>query len=403
MLRAIKSAVRRALARVDRKAAPAQNPVARLIQSWQANRPLTPHNDFRALLDEGYRRNVVVYCCISERATTAARQRFKALTPDEKEAPPDHPLLRLLKRPNPEQSRFEFTEGVLTNLYATGNAYIHKARNSYGMPVQLWNVRPDRMRIVPGANGFVDRYEYRVGGEVKPKEIPADEVIHLKFFDPLDDYYGLSPLAVVNRVLQLDDQTLDYLRAFYTNGGAPAGILKLKEPAEPAERQRIKQLWKDEYGTKTGWHELLVLDASADYQAIGSRPDKLAMDAVWGVTETRICAALDVPPAIVQLAIGINPTHSNYKEAVKSFWHETLIPDLERLGDALTLGLAPEFSGELEVAPDLSDVEVLHEGQSETRRDAILGYEAEIITKNEARRLWKRPAVEGGDEFRAAA
>jgi len=61
--------------------APAGKPVARTVAPWLAAGPLAMERDVRALLDEGYRRNVVAYCCVQQLATSAAQPRVLARIP----------------------------------------------------------------------------------------------------------------------------------------------------------------------------------------------------------------------------------------------------------------------------------------------------------------------------------
>ncbi len=404
MLDSLRTTIGRALGLAAKKGSeqPSGTAYGRAIPAWMAAAPLTPTQEFRTLMDKGYRRNVVVYICINEIASSVAQPKLVARRPDGKELDRNEPLARLIRRPNPEQPKFAFLEGLVTNLQSAGNAYVHKLRNSMGMPVQIWNLRPDRMKVKPNADGSLDYYEYTV--ETKQFKIPANDVIHFKLHDPLDDYYGLSPVAVAGRILDLDDQALDYLRAFFTNGAAPAGILKLKEQAEPEERERIKRMWKELYGSQRGWHELAVLDASVEYEEIGSRPEKLRMGDLWGVTESRLCAVWGVPPILVQVASGIQAsTFSNYREAVKAFWSETLVPMYTRLAEQLTFGLAADFSGDLEMDFDLAKVEVLQEGQVERRTFALSAWAGGLAKLNEAREMAGLEPVDGpdGEAFKA--
>jgi HK97 family phage portal protein len=382
---------------------PASPSPAQMVPVWRQAAPLSPTTDFATLTNEGYVRNTVVYACVNEIAASLAQARVVVETKGDEPvpAPPDHPLVRLLERPNPAQPRYTFLESLMIFLNTTGNSFVHKARNAGGMPVELWNLRPDRMSILPGPTG-PRGYEYDLGGT--PQPMPAADVIHLVLPHPLDDFYGLSPIANAARSVDLDNKGLDYLRAFFLNGAAPAGILKLKEPADPEERERIRLLWREMYGSGRGWHELAVLDAAAEYQEIGSRPEGLGMEGVWGTTETRICAAFGVPPILIQVRTGIaKATYSNYREAVRAFWSETLVPMYARIGAYLTHGLASEFSGDLVIRFDVSNVDVLQDGAVASRAEAREAYKAGIITRNEARVACGLAPVEDGDDFADAS
>ena len=52
----------------------------------------------------------------------------------------------------------------------------------------------DRMSVVPDRTEYIGGYEYRVGSETV--RFSRQQVLHLKLFHPLDDWYGQSPLEV---------------------------------------------------------------------------------------------------------------------------------------------------------------------------------------------------------------
>ena len=75
-----------------------------------------------------------------------------------------HPLLDLLARPNPAQGRAELLEALYGQLLLSGNAYVEAVPDAAGGVQELHVLRADRMRVIPGADGWPVGYEYRVGG-----------------------------------------------------------------------------------------------------------------------------------------------------------------------------------------------------------------------------------------------
>ena len=70
----------------------------------------------------------------------------------------EHPLLTLLRHPNPTQDGVAFLQSVYANLEIAGNAYIEAVQPSErGAPLELYTLRPDRMKVVPGATGLPRR------------------------------------------------------------------------------------------------------------------------------------------------------------------------------------------------------------------------------------------------------
>lgn len=366
-----------------------QDVIARMLPFWQSARPLPLPHDYRAFSEDGFRRNTVIFACITEISTSASEAPLRAMRAQAREEPIDlpstDPMAQLVARPNPTQSQYELLSTLITHLHVAGNAYLHKVRARDGKPIQLWPLRPDRVRIQPDRMGMVAQYAFQVNGQ--PILLPAADVIHLTMHpDPLDDYYGLSPVAVLARFGDLDNSATDFLRAFFLNAGVPGGLLTFKAGRiGKEERDRVRQLWVDQYSGVQGWHAPGVIDADVDYKELGKDPRRLDLSTVWGVTESRIASVFGVPPILVGLWIGLeHATFANYQEARKSLWEETLIPLHRRISDKLTHGLAIEFGADRLIDFDRSGIEALQETQDLRDLRAMKAWDSGLITMNQA-------------------
>ena len=74
-----------------------------------------------------------------------------------------HPVVDLMRRPNPGQGRAELFEALYGQLLRSGNGYL-EAVGGEGLPVELHILRSDRMSLVPGADGWPVAFDYTVGG-----------------------------------------------------------------------------------------------------------------------------------------------------------------------------------------------------------------------------------------------
>lgn len=382
---------------------PTASVVARVIPTWKAATPLGRPDDYAKFLDEGYRQNLIVAACIWEIVTSASEPELKVYRvrkdgTEEEVADPNHPLNRLITSPNPEHSRYQLLEVLLTAQQATGNWFLRKIRSSAGIVVALWPIPAHEIKIKVGASGWVDSYVWTPAGGT-PIPIPAEDIVHDPLHhDPLNELWGLSPIAVLARHVDLDNMATDYLRAFFKNDGTPAGLLKFKTKVDPSERRRVKELWGAEHSGGAGWHTVSVLDADVSYEALGASPEKLRLNSVWEQTETRICSAFGVPPILIGTLVGLNrSTFSNYKEARTSFWQETLAPLYQRFAERWTKGIAAEFGPEYVIRFDLSKIAALQEDRDSKRRWAREGWDSGLLTYDEARIAAGEPPV-GGEQ-----
>ena len=69
-----------------------------------------------------------------------------------------------------------------------------------------------------------------------------------------------------------------------------------------------------------------------------------------------MCAS-GVPPML--LGIPGDNTYSNYQEANRSFWRQTVLPLVNRTANALSAWLSPAFGEQLQLKPSLDRVEAL--------------------------------------------
>ena len=75
-----------------------------------------------------------------------------------------HPLLDLLARPNPRQDGAAFLEALYCASAARRQRLCRGGDASTVAVRELYALRPDRMRVVPGADGWPEAYDYTVAG-----------------------------------------------------------------------------------------------------------------------------------------------------------------------------------------------------------------------------------------------
>lgn len=144
------------------------------------------------LAAEGYQKNIIAYRCIRLISQNAAAVPFAVFRGKGKNRQrlEEHPLLSLLQSPNPVQGGAELFGAIFGFYLIAGNSYIEAVGPDGEMPRELWTLRPDRMRIIPGPAGIPAAYRYSVNG--KAIDFPVDNLtgqsslLHVKTFHPLD-------------------------------------------------------------------------------------------------------------------------------------------------------------------------------------------------------------------------
>ena len=159
--------------------------------------------------------------------------------------------------PNGTQDFYHWLERLVTYLYVSGNAYILKERSRGNQITGLYLLRPDRVSIMPSGEG-VKGYSYEVDG--KEYFLKPEDVGHMSFPNPNGDLYGLSPLHVLTKTINLDLSMTDFAKVFFQNAGVPSGLLKVKRRlTSQEEATRIRSRWRSSFGGTCLDHWVLIL------------------------------------------------------------------------------------------------------------------------------------------------
>jgi len=263
----------------------------------------------------------------------------------------------LLGQPNPAQGGRELIETIVSFLLVAGNSYI-EVSSLEETPRELVPLRPDRMQVIPGAKGWVESYRYSVNGAFAT--LPAENVLHLKLFNPLDDYYGLSPLEAAARSLDTHNAASAWNKAMLDNAARPSGALVFSGgdgQLSPDQFERLKSELEQNFQSAANAGRPMVLEGGLDWKEMGFSPKDMDFINSKNNAAREIALAFGVPPML--LGIPGDNTFSNYAEANRVFWRQSVIPILRRVMDALTGFVGSQFESGLRLDLDLDQVEAL--------------------------------------------
>ncbi len=364
--------------------------IGSVVPTWDANVPQyqkhTPQS-YMQLAREGYMLDELIFSCIEARVTSASEPQMTAYRGDEK-IEGTHPSLTLLNNPNPFTDAATFWGAIVMSLDIGGNAYVEKVRSASGKLVQLWLLRPDRTWVIPDQQSYIRGYRYRIGD--KEFELPAEDVIHFKTRHPLDDYYGLPPMAVLAERIDLDIWVRQFAASFFRNAGVPAGLLNIERSISVQERELIKSQFKNDYGGPNGWNNTMVIGGgTATYQPMGLPlgPRGTAVGELDEINEARVCMVYGVPPSVISTRIGLHSSsYANRQSDIRLFWDGTLAPIYHYLGATLTMGLRDEYPDITRWAHDLSTVQALRDDEDDRHARVRADWLAGLLT-------WKRAQI----------
>ncbi|MEM6415000.1 MAG: phage portal protein [Pseudomonadota bacterium] len=332
-----------------------------LIAMTAPAQPIWTPRDYGSLARAGFERNVIAYRCVRLVAEAAASAPLTVTTNGQPFT--HHPILSLIKRPNPFEAGASFLESVYGFIQTAGNAYIEAVLLD-GTVRELYALRPDRIKAHPGRDGWPDVYEYAVGTSKTVFRRDANgflPILHLKLFHPTNDYYGLSPLEAASAPVDLHNAAIAWNKALLDNAARPSGALVYKGPdgAESLSQDqfdRLKSELSDAYSGTTNAGKPLVLDGGLDWKSMSLTPADMDFQEAKNAAAREIALAFGVPPQL--LGIPGDNTYSNYKEANLAFWKQTVLPLVKKTTAALSAWLEP-FADGASITCDTANIDAL--------------------------------------------
>ncbi|MEJ8473947.1 phage portal protein [Roseibium algae] len=336
------------------------------------SQPVWSPRDYAALAREGYAKNPVVYRAVRMIAEAAASV---PLTLFEGEVELDtHPMLDLIARPNRLETGAEFLESLYGYLLVAGNAYLEQVPVD-GVPRELHALRPDRVKVVPGPNGWPEAFDYTVAGRTIRLGAEADPgsgeeagqarsiapIRHLKLFHPLNDHYGFAPVEAAQMSLDIHNAAASWNKALLDNAARPSGALVYGsgEAVNLSSDQfdRLKAELESGYQGARNAGRPLLLEGGLDWKPMGLTPKDMDFIEAKNQAAREIALAFGVPPML--LGIPGDNTYANYQEANRAFWRSAVLPLVARTASALAAWLGPAYAAKLALKPDADAIEAL--------------------------------------------
>lgn len=318
--------------------------------------------------------NATAYACVSVAARTVAQLPFYS----DAEA-----VDRVLRRPNPAQTGFEFIHSVVWDLLLYGNAFVRVLRNSEGKLIGLYPADPRDVDVMVSDGRVTYRDTARWQGD-----LDMSDVIHFRD-TPGHGLISPSRMAAVRVRLSALDAADRQVAAMFRKGLTLAYVIKSKKQVAAETKADMAQDLADMFGSEESDRVSLVLDNEMEIEQV-----KAASPTDQDLRSTRedlireIAGVFGVPPFLVG---GTGDTkYNNVSARIASLHRETVVP--------LVTNLTEKLSARLGV-PVRCDDQVLIRGDMAAQVNyATRAAGGPVISPNEARDLLGLARLPG-DEY----
>ena len=364
---------------------------------------------YNDLAKEGYSENAIVYRCINEIANNASRVKINLFRGDQEVD--NHPLLDLLYKPSPTMSQVEWFQSVYSYLLISGNNYMLSVGGDNTPPTELYNLRPDRIKIRTGTRAMPVAYDYMLKGQVvESYEVDqatgSSKVKHIKLFNPLDDYYGMSPIQASSVDIDQHNLANKHNVNLLQNGARPSGAVIFNPKDETGGHVQLTDVQRNQLmndvnqrfsGTGNAGKPML-LEGDFDWKEMGLSPKDMDFIQLKNMSAKDIALVYGVPSQLI--GIPDSQTYSNFAEAKLALYNETIIPLLDRIQGDMNEWLVPMFNEQgLELRYDIDSIPAMAEQRKRVFESVTAGVRDGILTRNEAREQLGYEPIEGADSL----
>ncbi len=257
---------------------------------------------------------------------------------------PNHDFNRLLTNPNPWDTDIEFWQQTMTYLELTGNAIWLLVRDGLGI-AEMWVIPSQWIKPKHTSKEPLVGYEMDIGSGAKPIPIPIEDIVHIRYPNPMDRFWGLGTLsAAVQAMKSVDRIKASQLAAFNNEILSSLYFYTEGEMSQPAY-ERLREVIQSRYAGPENARLPMLLEEATKIGQLNHKPAEMDYPGSSKLTRDEILAIFGVPP-ILASEIG-TANRANSESQIRIFQEFTVLPRLCLIQARVNKELIPEFGDNL--------------------------------------------------------
>lgn len=307
----------------------------------------------------------------------------------------EHEALSFLQYMNPLTTFYDQVEATQIYLELTGEAFWIILKNG-GRPQEAWLVRPDWMKVMPSKKDIIEHYVYNPGGNTMNKVIiPKENVIHFKYFNPLNPYRGKGSIQAAAMPLDIHTFAQEWNRNFFFNSAIPGLVFTTDKKLNEKVIKRFITQWQASYGGRAKSNKIAFLGSGfkLDKTTMGAKEMDFAEQ--QKLMRDDILAVFKVPKSILGLTEDVN--RANAEATNRAFMERVITPRMTKFVGCLTEFLLPMYD-EKNLFFDFTDPAPEDVELKLKKYENALKYG--WLTANEVRAEENLEPLDGGDELK---
>lgn len=363
-------------------------------QSWQATSLATG----QLVTVESAMQISAVWACvrlIAGTISTLPLRIYKENPDGSRQIQQKHPASRLIgKFPNADMTAAQFWEALVAAVLLWGDGFAEVVRIG-NRPIELHFLLPNRVSRRRLITGEIEYMYTDFNG--KQRKIPEASIMRIPGLS-MDGVNGVSVIAYGANVFGAAQAATEQSGKLFENGLRPGGVLKIDKFLTPKQRDDARANLVDNFSGSANGGKTLLLEGGMEFAPLSLQPGDAQLLETRKFDVEEICRWFAVPPFMVGHSEKNTSWGTGIEQQMLGFLTFALRPWLVRITQAVDRRLLTP--GEQETLFADFDVDELLRPDS-AGRSTFYGAMTQngIITRNEARRRERLPAMDGGDQL----
>lgn len=303
-----------------------------------------------------------------------------------------------VNKPNPETTRLEFYEQIVSSFKLEGNAYILTVRDDMGDVVETYVIDPRNVRIerMSPTEPLIYFVKIKDSQGIYEQKLTDKEVLHIPEFRLPGQRYGLSPISACRTTIGSAMAADTYAASYFGNAANPGGVISVQGELTEEQASDIGRDWNINHTGPYRAGKIGILSGGATFTPlqINAQDAQLLDTRRFSVEE--IARIFRVPLSLLGHPVAGAMSFASVEAQNLSFVQHSLRPILERIEQSLST-LLPESDGFIRF-----NLDALLRGTTLERYDAYTkGLREGFLSLNDVRATEDlSPLGDSGDQYR---
>jgi HK97 family phage portal protein len=310
----------------------------------------------------------------------------------------NHPTVQLLMHPNSGAGLVDMRREWVVNMLLGGEVGWEAVRSGRGKITELWSHNPEQFTVAPSSRRYRAVAGYKIDdGFGEPYNLGVDEFIHWKFYNPLQPFRGISPVAAVRYSIVIDQLAQIWTQLFFKNQARPDFAVVAPEGISKSERIELEAKLMQRFSGQGAHLPIILEQGVTDIKTFSWAPKDTEWLQQRQLARSEVAAIVGVPDEIMGFG---KDTYENFAAAERILWTVTITPLVGLFDGVLTAFLrrARMLLDNETISTDLRQVAQLQEDRTAKIGQAKVLFSMGVPVNTISEYLGLGlPTVDGGD------